>query len=47
MAVAHEWSEAEVTAIVADYLAMLADALAGRPYIKADRNRALAPRYAP
>ena len=36
-----DWSDAENDQIVADYLAMLADDLAGRPYNKAAHNRAL------
>ncbi|MFN3591535.1 DUF3883 domain-containing protein [Thermaurantiacus tibetensis] len=36
-----DWSEAENDAIVADYFAMLADDVAGRPYNKAEHNRAL------
>lgn len=35
------WSDAENDAIVADYFAMLADDLAGRPYSKAEHNRTL------
>lgn len=36
-----EWSGSEVAAVVADYFAMFADEVAGRPYNKAERNRAL------
>jgi hypothetical protein len=36
-----DWSNAENDAIVADYFAMLADDLSGRPYNKADHNRTL------
>lgn len=35
------WSDLENDAIVADYMAMLADDLAGRPYNKTEHNRAL------
>ena len=35
------WTDAENDLIVADYFAMLAADLAGRPYIKADHNRRL------
>jgi len=35
------WSDSENDAIVADYFAMLSDDLAGRPYNKAQHNRAL------
>lgn len=35
------WSDLENDAIVADYMAMLADDLIDRPYNKADHNRAL------
>ena len=35
------WTDAQNDLIVADYFAMLADDLAGRPYNKAARNRAL------
>ena len=35
------WTEEENDLIVADYFAMLADDLAGRPYTKADHNRRL------
>ncbi len=38
-----DWSRQEVELIVADYLAMLADELAGRPVNKAGRNRDLQP----
>jgi hypothetical protein len=38
-----DWSRQEVEVIVADYLAMLADELAGRPVNKAARNRDLQP----
>ena len=36
-----EWSDQENDLIVADYFAMLADELAGRPYSKAQHRRAL------
>lgn len=36
-----EWSDEENAAVVADYFAMLAMELAGHPFIKAERNRAL------
>lgn len=39
--VSGNWSDLENDAIVADYFAMLADDLAGRPYNKAARNRDL------
>jgi hypothetical protein len=35
------WSQQEVEAIVADYFAMLADELQGKPYNKAEHNRNL------
>ena len=35
------WSDAENDVIVADYFAMLADELSGRPYVKAEHRRAL------
>ena len=35
------WTDEENDLIVADYFAMLAADLAGRPYIKADHNRRL------
>lgn len=35
------WSDLENDAIVADYMAMLADDLVGRPYSKAEHNRQL------
>ena len=35
------WTDEENDLIVADYFAMLADDLAGRPYTKADHNRRL------
>lgn len=38
---ADSWSGAEIDRIVADYFAMLTDELAGRPFNKAARNRAL------
>ncbi|WP_343115993.1 DUF3883 domain-containing protein [Ostreiculturibacter nitratireducens] len=38
---AQDWSEDENDAIVADYFAMLIDDIAGRPYNKAEHNRAL------
>ena len=36
-----DWSSSEVAAVVADYFAMFADELAGRPYVKAEHNRGL------
>jgi hypothetical protein len=39
-----DWTDAQNDAIVADYFAMLADDVAGRPYSKAKHNRALQPR---
>jgi hypothetical protein len=36
-----DWNAEELDAIVADYFAMLADELAGRPYVKAHHNAAL------
>jgi hypothetical protein len=36
-----DWSQQEVEAIVADYFAMLADELQGKPYNKAEHNRNL------
>jgi hypothetical protein len=36
-----DWTRGEVEATVADYLAMLADELAGRPYVKAEHRRRL------
>lgn len=41
MSGAGDWSDAENDLIVGDYLDMLADDLAGRPYNKAAHNRAL------
>lgn len=38
---ADNWTDEQNDAIVADYFAMLADDLAGRPYNKADHNRRL------
>ena len=38
------WTDEENDRVVADYFAMLADDLAGRPYSKAQRRRALMPR---
>jgi hypothetical protein len=38
-----DWTREEVEATVADYLAMLADELAGRPYVKAEHRRQLMP----
>lgn len=35
------WTDAENDLIVADYFAMLADDMAGRPYNKAEHNRDL------
>lgn len=40
-ALAEVWSDAEIDLIVADYFAMLQDELAGRQFVKAERNRAL------
>jgi len=37
------WTDAENDLIVADYFAMLADEIAGQPYSKAERRRALLP----
>ncbi|MBA3048692.1 hypothetical protein, partial [Brevundimonas sp.] len=36
-----DWNAEELDAIVADYFAMLADELAGRPYVKSHHNAAL------
>lgn len=36
-----DWNADELDAIVADYFAMLADELAGRPYVKSHHNSAL------
>ncbi len=36
-----DWNADELDAIVADYFAMLADELAGRPYVKSHHNAAL------
>lgn len=36
-----DWSDSQNDAIVSDYFAMLADDIAGRPYNKAEHNRAL------
>ena len=36
-----DWSDGQNDAIVADYFAMLADDVAGKPYNKAEHNRAL------
>lgn len=36
-----DWTDAQNDAIVADYFAMLADDIAGRPYSKAEHNRLL------
>ncbi len=38
-----DWTREEVEATVADYLAMLADELAGQPYVKAEHRRRLIP----
>lgn len=38
---AGDWSDEQNDAIVADYFAMLADDIAGRPYSKAEHNRLL------
>jgi len=38
---AGDWTDEQNDAIVADYFAMLADDIAGRPYSKAEHNRAL------
>lgn len=35
------WSESEISAIVADYFAMLTCEIEGRSYVKAERNRAM------
>ncbi len=37
------WTDKENDLIVADYFAMLADDIAGRPYNKAEHRRALLP----
>lgn len=42
MAARDAWSDAENDAIVADYFAMLDEDVAGRPYNKSERRRALA-----
>ena len=36
-----DWTDEEVDVVVADYFDMLGHELAGHPYVKADRNRAL------
>lgn len=36
-----DWNAEELDAVVADYFAMLADELAGRPYVKSHHNAAL------
>ena len=41
MSGAGDWSDDENDQIVGDYLAMLAEVLAGRPYSKAAHNREL------
>jgi hypothetical protein len=38
-----DWTREEVEIIVADYLAMLADELSARPYVKAEHRRRLMP----
>ncbi|MBZ9857520.1 hypothetical protein LB566_27445 [Mesorhizobium sp. CA13] len=38
---AGDWSDEQNDAIVADYIAMLADDIAGRPYSKAEHSRLL------
>ena len=38
-----DWTREEVEATVADYLAMLADELSGRSYVKAEHRRRLMP----
>jgi hypothetical protein len=38
-----DWTDQQNDAIVADYFAMLADDIAGRPYNKAEHNRLLRP----
>lgn len=40
---ASDWSDEQNDAIVADYFAMLADDIAGRPYSKSEHNRLLQP----
>ena len=40
---AGDWTESQNDAIVADYFAMLADDILGRPYNKAEHNRQLQP----
>jgi len=42
-----DWTDAEVTAVVEDYLQMLAAELAGRAYSKAEHRRRLRPRLLP
>lgn len=41
-----DWNDEELQAIVADYFSMLADELAGRPYVKSHHNAALRERIA-
>jgi hypothetical protein len=41
MVVGSDWSDEEIDRIVADYFVMLGDELAGRPFNKAENNRAL------
>ena len=41
-----DWNDEELEAIVADYFSMLADELAGRPYVKSHHNAALRERIA-
>lgn len=38
---AGDWSDEQNDAIVADYFAMLADDIVGRPYSRAEHNRLL------
>ena len=38
---AADWTDAQNDAIVADYFAMLADDIVGKPYSKAEHNRLL------
>lgn len=40
---AGDWTDEQNDAVVADYFAMLADDIAGRPYNKAGHNRRLQP----
>jgi hypothetical protein len=42
-----EWTDAEVSATVDDYLAMLSAELAGQPYSKTEHRRMLKPNLEP